>query len=374
MRRAVLFFFNAVVVVWGHVRLECPPPRTGNTGAKAGPCDAADDPSLPAHPLIPNALNTITWLESIGHPGAPARFALSLDGADDGFEQCLLLDMVPHDELSRPRFRDETTFHRSSITLWIPDIYCERCHLQLLSIMSDVVHGVPSDTYCVYKGAQEAGLADPSLPACPVVYHSCAPVSINGTIPRNSIETCNTKEFESILDWPFMKIGNNQNYSTYYEQGNPGIFNQTDARLLAGGNPLEECSSYSFCDPELHFDEAVVVPATARYTTLAGACAAIVGMEVEPFVLGKLPDKVVFEVEMGGPHNMSLCESYNCTDMLEIDEKYIIDMGNVTGEIEADVIRRGADSKEAEESSSPSRSNGVWGPLAGLVFAAIFTH
>ncbi|EJK75581.1 hypothetical protein THAOC_02692 [Thalassiosira oceanica] len=36
-----------------HTRLECPPPRSGKTGAKSGPCDAPDDPSLPAYPLVP---------------------------------------------------------------------------------------------------------------------------------------------------------------------------------------------------------------------------------------------------------------------------------------------------------------------------------
>ena len=79
------------VFVTAHTRLECPPPRSGNTGQKVGPCDAPDDPTLPAYPLMPNALNTITWLESIPHPGAPGRFALSLDGQDEGFETCILL-------------------------------------------------------------------------------------------------------------------------------------------------------------------------------------------------------------------------------------------------------------------------------------------
>ena len=104
-----------------HTRLECPPPRSGETGVKTGPCDAADDLSLKPYPLIPNAFNTITWLESNPHPGAPGRLALSRDGDDtiDSFESCILLDHIPHDEYSTPTFEDESTWHRSSITVFI---------------------------------------------------------------------------------------------------------------------------------------------------------------------------------------------------------------------------------------------------------------
>ena len=131
----------------GHVRIECPPPLSGRTGEKTGPCDVStDDGSVPSFSLKPNALNTITWLESIPHPGAPVRFALSRDGggldeSQTDFESCILLDHIPHDALSRPSYGDASTWHRSSITLWIPDVYCERCYLQLISAMSDAAHG-----------------------------------------------------------------------------------------------------------------------------------------------------------------------------------------------------------------------------------------
>jgi len=179
------------------------PPRSKETGAKAGPCDAPDNPALPAFALTPG-LNTVTWLESIGHPGAPARFALSLDGSDQGFESCILLDHVPHDEQSRPSFGDETSFHRSSITLYIPDVKCERCHLQLITVMSDDYHGVPTGQSCALPAAQAAGTADASMLECSAVYHSCAPVRINGTVPRAE-HTCSRQAHEAQLAWPFME-------------------------------------------------------------------------------------------------------------------------------------------------------------------------
>ncbi|CAB9521052.1 expressed unknown protein [Seminavis robusta] len=299
-------------IVMAHTRLECPPSRSGETGQKAGPCDAPDDPSLPAYPLIPNALNTITWLESIPHPGSPGRFALSLDGQDEGFESCLLLDHVPHDEYSRPDFLNPSTWTRSSITLFIPDIYCERCHLQLVTVMSDEAHGVRQNTSCVYNGAKEAGtVSDPTVRACPLVYHSCAPVGINGSIPRNDIQECQTSELEEQLDWPFQ-----EEYSTYFYKGNPGIYNQ--ARLQSGGSPIVDCNSISYCPPEDFFRETTAVPDNARYATLAGSCAAMVGMEVEEFVFNQLPDKPMYDMEgMIMDNHPAHCDSEVCLSVAD---------------------------------------------------------
>ena len=277
-----------------HTRLECPPPRSGKTGEKDGPCDAADNLSLPPYPLVPGALNTITWLESIPHPGAPARFALSLDGDDsaESFETCLLLDHVPHDELSSPTFSNNLSWHRSSITLWIPDVYCERCHLQLMTVMSDDAHRLPVGATCGYEGAVTSNrTTDPNLPICPVVYHSCSPVSINGTVPRNEIDECNTTEFEERLGWPLNPRTNQDlyDYSTYYFKGDPGMYNQSMSYLMAAGAPIVNCNNFAFCDPDVYFQEVITVADDALYTRMEGTCAAMVTKQVIPFELGVLP-------------------------------------------------------------------------------------
>lgn len=312
MKTITRFLLCATILSYGtaHTRLECPPPRSGETGIKIGPCDAPDNPdALPAYPLQGGALNTITWLESISHPGAPARFALSRDGDDSAasFESCVLLDHVPHDAYSTPLITDELSWHRSSITLWIPDVSCDRCHLQLMTVMSDEAHGVPLNTTCAYGGALAAGMMmgeDADLPACPVVYHSCAPVSINGTIPRNDLETCNTTEFENQLDWPMNPAGTAAmgmpeglyDYSKYYYKGDPGMYNLTDSRLLAIGAPITNCSNLAYCDPADHLEVIMDVPVDAPYTQMAGSCAAMVTREVMPFEIGVLPTE---------PKNMS---------------------------------------------------------------------
>jgi len=279
--------------------MECPPPLSGKTGSKAGPCDvSSDDGSVPSYPLTPNAPNTITWLESISHPGAPSRFALSSDAETDGepigaesFEGCLLLDHVPHDALSRPNYGDASSWHRSSITLWIPDVYCERCYLQLVSVMSDAQHGVPSDTSCVYQGAADVGgLVDAGLPACPAVYHSCSPVSINGTIPRNDIVTCNTAGFEEKLGWPLTPSRDPKLYerSTYFNRGDVGLYDPTNARLGSIGAPLTDatCTNPLYCDPWTFFETLLEVPEQAFYASPEGSCALVTSLKVEAYQAG----------------------------------------------------------------------------------------
>ncbi len=282
---AGLLALAAIVLgrVSGHTRLECPPPRSETTGAKQPPCDAPDDPALPPFPLRPG-LNTITWLESIGHPGAAGRVALSLDGVDDGFESCILLDHVPHDERSRPAFSNPRSFHRSSITLYIPDIQCERCTLQFMTFMTDDYHGIPEGSTCAYGPAQDAGHADQSLTSCQDVYHSCAPVSINGSVPRSQ-HTCSLSDYAQELDWPFLQ---GKSASTYFFKGAPGLYDSSSAQLLSGGSPISGCTNPTYCDPAIHYNKVVDVPPNAKYASLQGACAPVVYAPVEAFELGKV--------------------------------------------------------------------------------------
>lgn len=323
LRSLLLMLLLHVRRVDSHARLECPPPLSSNTGEKSGPCDSnTDNGSVPAYPLLPNAFNTITWLESIPHPGAPARFALSNevvaddDDGDDlinnnniGFESCILLDHVPHDARALPNYLNESSYHRSSITLWIPDVYCERCYLQLISIMSDQQHGVPTDTKCIYQGAAAAAATGGDTvvgiehPPCPAVYHSCSPVSIQGTIPRNDIDVCNTTDYETKLQWPLTSRTNPDLYqhSVYYNRGDVGLYTATDAKLSAIGAPLTDdtCTNNFYCDPDVSFDTILTVPENAPYTSLVGTCAAIAGMRVEPYQPGGILPSVPKEEGAG---------------------------------------------------------------------------
>merc|ERR1712127_766624 len=204
-------FANVVVMpvgVQAHMRLVCPPPRSPETGAKTGPCDAPNNPAQDAFPLAPG-WQTVVFEESIFHAGAPQRIALPRDGADDGFETCVLLDHIPHFDRPpvAPRMSRPTTYTPYRVSVYIPDVKCERCTLQLISVMSDWMHGVPIGTKCAYKGALDAGTVprSPSTPACPVVYHSCAPVSINGTGDRNAACLAASSAANN-ASWPYVSM------------------------------------------------------------------------------------------------------------------------------------------------------------------------
>ena len=55
----------------------------------------------------------------------------------------------------------------------IPDIQCERCTLQLITYMTDGMHGVAKGDMCVSPQASVEGTADSTLQDCGVIYHSC---------------------------------------------------------------------------------------------------------------------------------------------------------------------------------------------------------
>jgi len=277
MHRLVLILQATLVL--SHNRLACPPSRSLETGAKVGPCDAADDPSQAPFPLHPG-LNTITWIESLSHPGAPARLALSIEGSDNGFEECILVDHIPHDERADADGSAQT-YQTTALTVWIPDVYCERCTLQLITVMSDEYHGVPEGESCAYSYAQAAGTAPGHTPACQSVYHSCAPVSIDGAMPRSEY-TCSTSDFEAELQWPFGPAADYRG-STYDYRGDPGMYDD-DFYLVSGGllinGGCDPTMAYGHCDPAVWYTPTTVVPPSAPYRTHSGECLAPLGTYV----------------------------------------------------------------------------------------------
>ena len=169
----------------------------------------------------------------------------------------------------------------------------DRCYLQLISVMSDAAHGVPIDTKCAYRAntnnvIEIAETPESDFPACPAVYHSCSPVSIDGTIPRNDMDVCNTTEFEDQLGWPLTPRDNPDLYehSIYYNRGDVGLYSTTDATLRFVGSPLTDatCTNTKYCDPDVSFEEILGVPVTAAYISLEGSCASVVKTKVEAYV------------------------------------------------------------------------------------------
>jgi hypothetical protein len=166
------FCLHAVVVlsvVDAHMRFEYPPARSSSTGIKEPyPCgeEGFFDPAHPVTTLQPGP-NVFKFHESIAHTGAPMRVAISM-GDDSGFDEHVLLAHVPHNDAISGVFG--LTSYEFSFVVDVPDVQCDRCALQVLSIMTDKIKAgaccsYPSDS--AYK--------------CFSVYHSCANVRINGT-------------------------------------------------------------------------------------------------------------------------------------------------------------------------------------------------
>lgn len=70
--------------------------------------------------------------ETINHPGW-FRIALG-DENDQGFDQNVLLDMIPHSEEGVPSYENPRPY---TANVTIPNRTCERCTLQLIQVMTD---------------------------------------------------------------------------------------------------------------------------------------------------------------------------------------------------------------------------------------------
>jgi len=234
----VVLLFSFVTQIRAHARLVCPPPRNPDVGAKLGPCGHPDDLSIEPLELKPG-LNTIVFEEAVYHYAAPVRLALSsgqlvedAPGTSD-FESCVLLDHVPHGDAGLPKnmsLLDPSTFVKYAISVIIPDVMCERCQLQLISAMTDFIHGVPEGTDCALAGETLATSGDKR--ACPAVYHSCAPVTIKGAADVSSTPlSCGMAATDLTLEWPF---NNKQQVGVYTFEGDPGNWTGNFPRLADG--------------------------------------------------------------------------------------------------------------------------------------------
>ena len=250
----------------GHARLACPAPWSPATGAKRGPCGGEADGGGRAPAVLQPGRSTIVWEESIYHFAAPTRLALAsaADPAAADFDRCVLLDHIPHGDVGppRPSYLDEDTWVPYAVTVEIPDVKCDRCVLQMASLMTDAVHGVPEGTSCALEGS--APTAE-GVPACPAVYYSCAAVQINGTRPVGPDAPLACDSADAALDWPFTA---RQRAGVYTFEGDAGDWTR-GFPAAASGEPRPPPQAAGA--PANASAEEPPPPAFARR---AGACAA----------------------------------------------------------------------------------------------------
>ena len=219
--------------VFAHSRFDCPTARSQDIGIKGpAPC-GSDNGDFSGTPLTiaPGPL-TITLSEGVAHRGAGWRISLSGDGDDS--TQCPLLDHIPHDETSRPTYRQEETYHQLHITIEIPDVSCERCSLHMSNPMTDKIggDGSPSGIGCTEPGT------------CFSVYYSCTqPLRITGSTPRGQY-SC-PGGFPA--DWPTSWTGD-------------------------GGAPVAATTAGTYRRESARWEDGWLLDAPPRYRQPAGMC------------------------------------------------------------------------------------------------------
>lgn len=124
---------GVVPLAEAHITQTFPAPRTASQ--KQGPCGLTDSPRGPAQVFEPGETITVTWNETVEHPGH-YRIAFDVDGEDfplpnnpdDDFD-VILVDQIPDRNVSGAdrTYSQEITF---------PDIECDNCTLQLIQIMT----------------------------------------------------------------------------------------------------------------------------------------------------------------------------------------------------------------------------------------------
>lgn len=156
-----LLIFLLPLLVSSHFYTQYPPARSTGSGLKTYPCGGLTFGSGARTTLSPGR-QTIQLKETINHNGAPRRIAISY-GDDSKYDDLVLYDHIPHFDggINGEKLVD--------IVVDIPDISCDNCALQVISVMTDKIS---PGTCCSYVNGD----------GCSSVYHSCSDIEINGTV------------------------------------------------------------------------------------------------------------------------------------------------------------------------------------------------
>jgi hypothetical protein len=165
-----------IATVLSHGRWKCPAPRDSNdengehikfdnTGNKYAACGPESGKwGFGKVTKLSPGWNTITWEESISHAGSPFRIAI-LD--QNEVAKVVLLDHIPHDDASSPNMNIEQTYQDYKLSVFVPNVKCDKCSLQLLYVMTDKSTRCGMET-CYYNPDDAAckGSTDPNAATC----------------------------------------------------------------------------------------------------------------------------------------------------------------------------------------------------------------
>jgi uncharacterized protein (TIGR03382 family) len=134
----------APAVADAHIQLTSPLPRT--LQQKAGPCGDATTPrSQNPTVLEPGATITVTWNETINHPG---HFRISFDADGQDFTVPLDFDDTTQSENVLVDLIADANGGSYTQEITLPNVECESCTLQLIQMMTDKApYGDGNDIY-----------------------------------------------------------------------------------------------------------------------------------------------------------------------------------------------------------------------------------
>ncbi|CAH1789858.1 unnamed protein product [Owenia fusiformis] len=196
----ILVGLSLFALAHAHIRWVCPRPEDPNTGLKSGPCspDHASKFDREYMDITPGPM-TVRFEESIVHAGAPT--IIWLHNLDKN-ESCLLLDHIPHNDAGEMDLQSCPIFDypigrcpsQNYVTVKIPDIECERCYIQAISVMLDK-----------YPEGEVCKQIDSGNNNCST-YYTCANVKIRPTSRGvgKSTDTCTNYNNNLLGTWPYM--------------------------------------------------------------------------------------------------------------------------------------------------------------------------
>jgi hypothetical protein len=214
-----------LAAVSAHGRWKCPLPRDDKINGVHSTFDNTANKYAACGPLsgqwgagstttLTPGWNTLTWEESIAHTGSPFRIAI-LDETETA--RIVLLDHIPHNEKASPIPYLEASYVEYKMSVYVPNVACEKCSLQFLYVMTDKT--VKCDTPTCYYNPLDAackGSTDPAAATCAGApndnvctaeglcfssYHSCTDVTITGTQPISAFGMD-----QQPADWPFKSM------------------------------------------------------------------------------------------------------------------------------------------------------------------------
>jgi MYXO-CTERM domain-containing protein len=125
-----------VTVAQAHIQLTYPTQRY--TDQKYGPCGRLNDTGRGDAVTIlpPGATITVTWDETINHPGH-FRISFDDDGQDDFVDPADYDDFYTAPSVLADNIEDTPQGGPSSFEITLPNIECSNCTLQVVQVMTD---------------------------------------------------------------------------------------------------------------------------------------------------------------------------------------------------------------------------------------------